>query len=100
MPSNRLSSGFLAVLVGLALWLSGCENGCNHGDANQCTLDSETDCADIVKYSRCIQMAGCCKSSDTTAENSGMTSWRKHVDGLFERAQGGGSDCGISPCVE
>mmetsp|Transcript_77231 Transcript_77231/g.184940 ORF Transcript_77231/g.184940 Transcript_77231/m.184940 type:complete len:93 (-) Transcript_77231:224-502(-) len=84
------------VLLGLAL--KGCENGCDHSAASQCTLGLG-DCADLAQYGGCIKTANCCDSSDKSAEASGMTSWRKRLNELFDASELAGNNCEASPCV-
>eukprot|EP00438_Fugacium_kawagutii_P027435 Skav208086 [mRNA] locus=scaffold1681:68339:72071:- [translate_table: standard] len=89
----------LCALTAMAMAsLQGCEGGCDHSAATLCALDSG-DCTDLAKFGGCIRDAKCCHSSDQSTELSGMTSWRKQLNRLYEESAAAGHQCEPSPCI-
>ncbi|CAK9111065.1 Uncharacterized protein SCF082_LOCUS51632 [Durusdinium trenchii] len=97
MECSRLFMCVLAVLG--AGGLNGCEGGCDHSAATVCAVPEQYECTELAKFGGCIKDANCCDSSDQSSEISGMTSWRKHLNQLYDASEAAGHQCEPSPCI-
>eukprot|EP00434_Breviolum_minutum_P018383 symbB.v1.2.016218.t1/scaffold1231.1/size130510/11 len=90
MGKRMYAVGFKALAAAFCISLNGCEGGCDHAAATLCQLDTG-DCTDLARFGGCIKDAKCCDSSDQSTELSGMTSWRKRLNELFEESAAAGN---------